>query len=214
MTDAIREQVSAFLDGELPANESELLLKRLARDGELREVFGRYALYGEAAREGGASHLSRGFAERVNRAIDGELQVAPRVMAVAGRRWWRPVAGAAIAAGVAAVSVLALQHRASAPVASITLAAQSQSDKSPSASGSASMAVPAPPSLAKVAAPRSTEAASYTTPAVSRQNGAVLSAARLTNYVVAHSEYSSPLGRRNVLSGLIADDQAAEGAAP
>jgi sigma-E factor negative regulatory protein RseA len=210
MTDAIREQVSAFLDGELPANESELLLKRLARDGELREVFGRYALYGEAAREGGMSHLSRGFAERVNRAIDGEPQVAARVMATAHRRWWRPVAGAAVAAGVAAVSVLALQHRASAPPASIAVAAQSQSDKGQTPPA----AVLPAPKLANLGVQRSTEAASYTTPAVPRQNGTVLSAARLTNYVVAHSEYSSPLGRRNVLSGLIADDQAAEDAAP
>ncbi len=30
---------------------------------------------------------------------------------------------------------------------------------------------------------------------------------RLTNYVVAHSEYSSPLGRRSVLTGVLADDE-------
>ncbi len=42
MSEQIREQVSAFLDGELPDSETELLLKRLTRDGELRESFGRY----------------------------------------------------------------------------------------------------------------------------------------------------------------------------
>ena len=36
MSEQIREQVSAFLDGELPASETELLLKRLTRDAELR----------------------------------------------------------------------------------------------------------------------------------------------------------------------------------
>ena len=50
MSEQIREQVSAFLDGELPNSETELLLKRLTRDGELRESFGRYALIGEAVR--------------------------------------------------------------------------------------------------------------------------------------------------------------------
>jgi hypothetical protein len=30
----------------------------------------------------------------------------------------------------------------------------------------------------------------------------------LTNYVVAHSEYSSPLGRRSVLSGVLAEGEA------
>ena len=34
MSEQIREQVSAFLDGELPNSETELLLKRLTRDGE------------------------------------------------------------------------------------------------------------------------------------------------------------------------------------
>ena len=50
MSEQIREQVSAFLDGELPGSETELLLKRLTRDAELRESFGRYALIGEALR--------------------------------------------------------------------------------------------------------------------------------------------------------------------
>ena len=34
MTDRIKEQLSAFLDGELPDPESALLLKRLERDDE------------------------------------------------------------------------------------------------------------------------------------------------------------------------------------
>jgi hypothetical protein len=34
----------------------------------------------------------------------------------------------------------------------------------------------------------------------------VVNNGRLANFVVAHSEYSSPLGRRNVLTGLVADD--------
>ena len=38
MSEQIREQGSAFLDGELPNSETELLLKRLTRDGELREI--------------------------------------------------------------------------------------------------------------------------------------------------------------------------------
>jgi hypothetical protein len=33
---------------------------------------------------------------------------------------------------------------------------------------------------------------------------------RLANFVVAHSEYSSPLGRRNVLTGLVAEDLPAD----
>src|SRR3984885_7892563 len=105
MSEQIREQVSAFLDGELPNTETELLLKRLTRDGELRESFGRYALIGEAGRGAGPHILTRGFASRVNVAIDGEPGVAvraaasPRVI-----RWWRPFAGVTVAAGVATVA--------------------------------------------------------------------------------------------------------------
>src|SRR5260370_18206020 len=105
MSEQIREQVSAFLDGELPNSESELLLKRLTRDPELRESFGRYALIGESLRGGTHARLSRGFPERVNRAIDGEPLVADPA-AVRGRStfWWRPLAGAAVPAALPAPS--------------------------------------------------------------------------------------------------------------
>jgi len=39
MTDALNEQLSACLDGELPPAELDLLLKRLERDPELRKVY-------------------------------------------------------------------------------------------------------------------------------------------------------------------------------
>jgi sigma-E factor negative regulatory protein RseA len=184
MSEQIREQVSAFLDGELPASETELLLKRMTRDVELRESFGRYALIGESLRGGGGVRLSRGFAARVNRSIDGEPP-AFRTSAddVRTPRWWRPFAGAAVAAGVATVAVLALQQRAIAPTlhATQTLSAQ------------------------RLESARPQEALSYTVPATVADAPAALPAARLTNYVFAHSKYSSGLGQSNVLSGLLAD---------
>ncbi len=116
MSEQIREQVSAFLDGELPGSETELLLKRLARDPELRESFGRYALIGESLRGATRVPLTRGFAGRVNCAIDGEpAAVSAPALRARPAAWWRPLAGAAVAAGVAAVAVVALQHRADGP---------------------------------------------------------------------------------------------------
>jgi sigma-E factor negative regulatory protein RseA len=183
MSEQILEQVSAFLDGELPSSETELLLKRLTRDAELRESFGRYALIGESLRGSSRVPLTRGFDGRVNRAIDGE-PAAASAQAIHGSRprWWRPIAGAAVAAGVAAVAVLALQQRADQPTMRAALPATERN-------------------LAAV--PK--EAISYTVPAALPDAPAVLSAARLTNYVFAHSQYSSVLGQRNVLSGLLAD---------
>ena len=50
MTDPVKEQLSACLDGELPEGELDLLLKRLERDPGLRRSIGDYALVGEALR--------------------------------------------------------------------------------------------------------------------------------------------------------------------
>jgi negative regulator of sigma E activity len=187
MSDQIREQVSAFLDGELPNSESELLLKRLTRDADLRASFGRYALIGETLRGASRAPVSRGFAARVNRAIDGEPATAiPQVMRTARGRWWRPVAGAAVAAGVAAVAVVALQQRAVAPGVQATL----------------------PPVIAQSAKPvQAKEKLSYIIPAanIDAGAGAVMPAMRLTSYVFAHSSYVSGLGQGNVMSGLLSD---------
>jgi sigma-E factor negative regulatory protein RseA len=200
MSEQIREQVSAFLDGELPNTETELLLKRLTRDGELRESFGRYALIGEAIRGTGRGPLTKGFSGRVNLAIDGELIPANEHLAqTRGPRWWRPFAGAAVAAGVAAVAVVALQQRAVAPTLRIGVPLTAQ------------VATPAQSALVATtgAAPAPREAISYTVPATSATAPAATAPARLTNYVFAHSRYSSGLDLRGVMADLLieADDQ-------
>ncbi len=185
MSEQIREQVSAFLDGELPNTETELLLKRLTRDAELRESFGRYALIGDAVR-GGNVRLSQGFSARINRSIDGGPAVGPApALRPAASQWWRPLGGVAVAAGVATVAIVALQQRAVTPSAAVTAQV--------------------------IEAPAAKEALSYTVPATADVAGTVpgmMPAARLTNYVFAHSQYSSALGQSNVLSGLltVADD--------
>jgi sigma-E factor negative regulatory protein RseA len=189
MSEQIREQVSAFLDGELPNSETELLLKRLTRDGELRESFGRYALIGEAVRGTSRGLLTRGFSGRVNLAIDGELIPANEHLPPArGPRWWRPIAGAAVAASVAAVAVVALQQRAVAP----TLR-----------SGTPLAARISAPTQSAAVAPAAREAISYTVPATSPAAPASIAPARLTNYVFAHSRYSSGLAQRGVMADLL-----------
>lgn len=221
MSEQIREQVSALLDGELPSAETELLLKRLARDPELRESFGRYALIGESLRGGGRSCVTRSFAARVNSAIDGEPVSAPASpMRIHSPRWWRPFAGVAVAAGVAAVAVVALQQRAVAPgPQSVPLTAQNAavsnvgapSGGAPPRSGPILARRAARPG-APGAAPK--EALAYTVPAATGDAPAAMPAARLTNYIFAHSKYSSVLGQSNVLSGLLASgDEPANGSA-
>ncbi len=191
MSEQIREQVSAFLDGELPDSESELLLKRLSRDPELREAFGRYALIAEVVRSPNGGPLSRGFAAGINRRIDAEpAMVVDLPRASRARRWWRPLAGAAVAAGVAAIAVVSLERRADVPA--LTAANQPA-------------AAPTVVAVRATATVRPREAVSYTVPAAAPEGITAMPAARLTNYVFAHSKYSSALGQRNVLSGLIAE---------
>ena len=214
MSEQIREQVSAFLDGELPGSETELLLKRLTRDGELRESFGRYALIGEALRGGGPKLLSSRFASRVNLAIDGEPVVAQTPsQSVRERRWWRPLAGVAVAAGVATVAIVALQQRAISP--GLPVAAPSAANNISTPVGAVSATASALSARNQSAAqggggPR--EALSYTVPA-SSDAPASIAPARLTNYVFAHSKYSSGLAQRGVMADLLieSDEQQSPG---
>jgi sigma-E factor negative regulatory protein RseA len=193
MSEQIREQVSAFLDGELPGSETELLLKRLTRDPELRQSFGRYALIGETLRGASNASLSLTFAARVNRAIDGEpaapLQPAARTRPL---RWWKPIAGTAVAAGVAAVAVVALQQRAVAPGLPVAPRVTVQNAR-------------------LITVPK--EALSYTVPAAPAAP-AMVAPARLTSYVFAHSKYAEGLGQGNLLSTLLSEDADGAPAAP
>jgi anti-sigma factor RsiW len=196
MTDPIHEQISAFYDGELPAAESELLLKRFQRDPELRQTVGRFSLIGEALRSTEAGGLTRDFPSRVAQAIEQEATPGKSWRPVAN--WLKPVAGGAIAAGVAAVALVSLRI---APV------------NAPADNLAAAVAVPMPAAVetgvnASVLSPEVLP--SDTVPV---NNGIVVAPpiqvinnGRLANFVMAHSEYSSPLGRRNVLTSLLAEE--------
>ena len=208
MTDALNEQLSACLDGELPPAELDLLLKRVGREAELRAAIGRYSLIGEAMRAERPAIASRDFASKVMAAVAAEptLEQAPsndspkRIEAPAAAvhaprispaavRYLRPAVGMAIAAGVAAVAVLTMQPIGQPDVGSLNapLVATNQ----PAANE---------PSVAPA------QESSYVVP-TSTSNNAFIPATRLTNYVVAHGEFSSPLGRRSVWSGVLADDE-------
>lgn len=187
MTEPVNEQLSACLDGELPEAELDLLLKRLERNPELRESLGRYTVIGEALRHTKPVVASRSFADKVMTAVDQEPAAgrrAPR-LSPAWARTLRPVAGVGVAAAVAALAIFSVQRAGVEPgtvIANTPAAAPSvvvaQTDESP---------------------------VSYTVPTNSTPS-AFVPATRLTNYVVAHSEYSSPLARRSVLTGVLAED--------
>lgn len=143
--------------------------------------------------------------------------VGDTAAAAGAARWLRPAAGLSIAAGVAALSVFWLQARA--PEASPPMAAADEPARAveviapPLVSGGAPAEVVVAGSgylpAAEPAAAVGREPESYVVPLPGERRG-IASPAQLANYVVAHSEYSGPLSRRNLLSALVAADAAVE----
>lgn len=180
MTDQIREQMSALLDGELARDEVSLLVRRMSRDGELKRAFGNYVTAGESLRAPGGLMASAGFAARVGAAIDAEegatAPVAePPAEARVAHRWRRPMAAAAVAASAALAAVLLVRPDGASPN---VFAARSGA-----------------PALAPVVTLPLGGASP--TPAANQ---------RLAGYLMAHGQYASPIGRRNVWSNALAAD--------
>src|SRR5688500_11948382 len=119
-------QLSAMFDGELPGSECELLARRLSRDEALRAQWSRYSMIGAALRAERGVALHDRVAWRVQSAVAQEATygegtsadtartavLVPEAAKASRQRWLRfgyPVAGAIIAAGVAAVSIFWLR---------------------------------------------------------------------------------------------------------
>jgi len=111
MNDAIRMQISAFVDGELPDNEADLLLRRMGQDAELRHKVAEYLAIGRALRgEITVPGVDR-IHERVAAAIDDKpFTEEIETSGTPPRKSIRPLAGAAIAATVALVAIFGLQQ--------------------------------------------------------------------------------------------------------
>jgi negative regulator of sigma E activity len=220
-----------MFDGELSAAECELLARRLARDEALRAQWSRYSMMGAALRAERGVKLHDRVAVRVQAQIsqeasygdstasDSAVAARPAVAASSARgaasdRWMRfarPMFGAGIAAGVAAASILWLRSQESPEILAANPIPQTIT-LAPDTTGTVAVDTTTP-AIERVS---NGEPERYTTPGVTNSIS-VAPPARLANYVVAHSEYSSPLTRRMALLGLVASDGTgvpAEDAAP
>jgi sigma-E factor negative regulatory protein RseA len=178
MTDQIREQMSALLDGELTPDEFGLLVRRMERDTELRRSFGVYVLAGEMLRSPGGVTASPGFANRVSAAIDAghaTTRVTPLEPARARLRWKRPVAAAAVAAGAALAAVLLIEPQAG-----------PDGLRGTTAGGAAPVTSEAPPVGGSSPTPEQNQ--------------------RFAAYLLAHGQYAGTMGRRNAWSNALATD--------
>ena len=111
MNDAIRMQISAFVDGELPDNEADLLLRRMGQDAELRQTVADYLAIGRAMRgEASFAGVDR-IHERVVAELDDKPLAEPEHPTDTARgRSVRPLAGFAVAAAVALLAIFGLQQ--------------------------------------------------------------------------------------------------------
>ena len=143
-----REQLSALMDGALPADETRFLLRRLQHDASLAECWERWRLGGEVMRGlAPAQRLPADFASRVALALQQDGQSAPVVeSSVRKPAWLRWGGGAAMAASLAVVVGFVARQ----PVAETSgIAPQSQ------VAAASTVVDPAPvPSLPEPAAPR------------------------------------------------------------
>jgi sigma-E factor negative regulatory protein RseA len=193
MNEELDSQLSAMFDDELPSGECELLARRLSRDEQLKARWGRYAIVGAVIRAERGVRLNAPLASRVSAQLLSEPELAAAAVAAAPQprsmRWWQPVAATALAASVAAVSVLWL--RAEAPGSAAPRSARLD---------------PIAQSAVIAASVRATSPASYVVPPLNKTTPALVPSTELANYVVAHSMFSSPVGRRNLLSAFMTND--------
>jgi hypothetical protein len=228
----LESQLSAMYDGELPAAECELLARRLVREEPLRATWSRYAVIGSALRAEPAARVRPDFARRVSeRLVEATGEQGASGTRRRGLVLRRASLGAGLAAGVAGVAILMLRHgvdtgadplaasnvQASAVVASAatggsngTPAGAGPSGVSPSGvSNTASALLPSlragRGSYSSLDLRASNEPASYVVPPSAPANGMAVPVA-LADYVLAHSEVSSPLARRSLISALVASD--------
>jgi len=178
MTDQINDQISAFIDNELSADESALLVRRFERDTEARARAMRYTLIGASLRGELLEPHPSVLRQRISAALSGNAAPTslPKAREPWKDRWARPLIGLGIAATVAIVAVGTMRALNEASLPS---------------------AVPTGGSVVQVSDRDST----YVVPQAndtSRVGGI-----RLTNYLMHHGEFASGLTRTSVNSNVL-----------
>lgn len=180
MSEEIHDQVSAFMDDELPSEECVFLVRRLERDPTSRNKLIRYSLIGSVLRRDLVQPDPEMLRRRVYEALNGVTPALKPAVAVRPR-WQRRLTGPAFGVGIAAAVALA----------SLFVVRTVNQGTAP-----ADTFDPAPEALSA--------SQSYVVPQDIQQAGSPVQAPiRLTNYLVHHGEYTSLLSRTSVHSNLV-----------
>ncbi len=189
MPDIVAEQLSAWLDDELPAAELEFLFARLRQSPEQQQRLGRYGLIGAALRAGTAVPDARQLGDRVRRALEAEAGSAIATDGQGGmpagsipdRRWQTNIAPFAAAATVLLTIFLMATVRSPSPTPVAAIQASRTGLRMP----------------VVVAAERLRPQPLATRTLLSRQ--------RLTDYLVYHGEYTGTLAVQAADSRIVND---------
>jgi sigma-E factor negative regulatory protein RseA len=180
MTDQINDQISAFIDNELPDDESALLVRRFERDSEARARAMRYTLIGSALRGELLEPHPSVLRQRLAAALSGATPGVARGKQSQSLRFGAPLLRIGIAAAVAVVAIGTLRW-------------VSDGVELPRSAGSPPVDTPLVvrevPELYVV--PETTDQARTVVPIT------------LTTYLMHHSEYASQLARTSVSSNVV-----------
>lgn len=110
MSEINREELSAFMDGELKDGHGNDVVDHLLADETSRRVWMRYHLISEAMRRSLPSHLD----QRLAASISTRLRDEPTVLRPSRKKFStfiKPAAGLAIAASVASIAIIGVQQQ-------------------------------------------------------------------------------------------------------
>jgi len=187
MTEQIQDQISAFADDELSAEECEFLVRRMERDPESRQKALSYATIGAALR----GEILGPDPDVLRRRVQMELGVVPAPIrhgleeVVVPGRFRRPVLGFGIAASVAVIALLVLGSL--------------NQPTTPDPAGLMASDVSVVPV---------SERASYVVPQEVATSALPVSQPmvvpiRMTNYLMTHSEYVPGFGRTSIDTNVV-----------
>lgn len=110
MNDALKMQISAFVDGELPENEAELLMRRLNQDVTMRQQVAQYLAIGRCIRRDAEVPGMEALRGRIASAMGEDSLPEQSHQASGGSRFLKPAMGFAVAASVAILAVVGLRQ--------------------------------------------------------------------------------------------------------
>ena len=202
-------QLSALFDNELSPEQAELVIRRALKDPAMRTSWGRYALIGACMRGEPLAGRSRPESDvaarvRIKLAVEGNKapgqgEVATGTGGRAGSSMlWRGAMGMAIAASVAAVSLVLIRTQAPQGGGMVAMTPEQTQSQPAQVTAVAPATASAPRTLVANASPPP----SYTTPVDNSPVGQHLDAP-LVNYVISHSEVSASAVRFSPLSTVM-----------